>query len=392
MAHKAFTKTILIVGLFILILICVKWAWIRIAIRHHGSFDTEKKEILARRDYLGKMLLAPPSDVLVRMPKSIGPQFQGEWALYSCSMYAAALVNIARLYPDTRDDSIKRINHLIQVVLSPELKQYDAMRWGEDPLEDLSGYVSHISYLSHLAWMIGGYRMLGGGPQYDDLYEELCETMNRRILQSPILNLPTYPDEAIYVPDMLVAIVALAEYARQHNGTYASTVEQWKKLMLEQYVDTETGLIQSFIWPEMPEAPLPIKGSYSALNCYYLTLIDPELAKDQYERLTHHYLKERPITGIKEYSDWSPFLALEIDAGLIICGLSPTGTAFATGSATFFQDTTLRRSILKTAEQAGTTLAFAHESHYILADFLLVGESIMLAMRTNADFSAMDAL
>lgn len=42
--------------------------------------------------------------------------------------------------------------------------------------------------------------------------------MNRRILQSPSLNLPTYPGEFIYVPDMLVAIVALSDYARQYNG------------------------------------------------------------------------------------------------------------------------------------------------------------------------------
>ena len=383
MSHKAFTKTILVVGLIIQVLIWTKWAWIRMAIRHHGSFETEKKEILARSEYLASMLIASPEEVIVRMPKSIGPQFQGEWALYSCSMYTAALFNIVRLYPENREESIKRINQLIRIVMSPELKRYDAVRWGEDPLEDLSGDVSHISYLSHLAWMIGGFRMIGGGQLYDDIYDELCETMNRRILQSPILNLPTYPEEAVYVPDMLVAIVALAEYARQHKGTYASTVEKWKNLMLEQYVDTKTGLIQSFIWPEMPEVSLPVKGSYSALNCYYLTLIDPDLAKDQYERLKQHFLKERPITGMKEYADKSPFLAFDMDAGPIICGLSPTGTAFATGSATFFQDTTLRRSILETAEQAGTTLTFAHKSHYILADFLLVGEAIMLAMRTN---------
>ena len=104
----------------------------------------------------------------------------------------------------------------------------------------------------------------------------------------------------------------------------------------------------------------------------------------EYERLKQHFLKERPITGIKEYADWSPFLAFEIDAGLIVCGLSPTGTAFAAGSATFFRDTTLRRSILKTAEQAGTTVRIGRKSHYLLADFLLVGEAIMLAMRTNA--------
>lgn len=383
MSHKKATKGLLIFLSILFLLLVLKWAWIRMATRHHGSFETEKREILARSKYLASMLIASPEEVLARMPKSIGPQFQGEWALYSCSMYAAALVNIARLYPETREESVRRINQLIQIVLSPELKRYDAVRWGEDPLDDLSGEVGHISYLSHLAWMIGGFRMIGGGQLYDDLYDELCETMNRRILQSPILNLPTYPDEAVYVPDMLVAIVALAEYARQHNGVFASTVEKWKRLMLDRYVDSATGLIQSFIWPEMPEVSLPVKGSYSALSCYYLTRIDPDMARDQYGRLKRHFLKERPITGIREYADRSPFLAVEIDAGLIVCGLSPTGTAFAAGSATFFQDTTLRRAILKTAEQAGSTLKLGKTSHYLLADFLLVGEAIMLAMRTN---------
>ena len=161
-------------------------------------------------------------------------------------------------------------------------------------------------------------------------------------------------------------------------------LKKWKKLMLDHYLDPATGLIQSFFWPEIPEAGMPVKGSYTALSCYYLTLVDPDLARDQDERLKQHFLKERPITGIKEYADWSPFLAFEIDAGLIVCGLSPTGTAFAAGSATFFRDTTLRRSILKTAEQAGTTVRIGRKSHYLLADFLLVGEAIMLAMRTNA--------
>ena len=380
---KTMRKTLLISGLIILLLIGIKWAWVRLAIRHHGSFATEKQEILSRRDFLADRIMTTPSELLIRMPRIVGSQFQGEWALYSCSMYAAALVNIAGLYPETRDDALCNINGLIQIVLSPELRRYDAQRWGEDPLETLSGDLSHISYLSHLTWMIGEYRKIGGGPQYDELYDELCEAMNRRILQSPILNLPTYPDEAIYVPDMLVAIVALAEYARQHDGTYASTVEKWKKLMLNQFVDPTTGLIHSFIWPEMPEVSLPVKGSYSALSCYYLTLIDPEMAKDQYEHLKRHFLKERPITGIKEYAEWSPFLAFDIDAGVIIWGLSPTGTAFAAGSATFFHDTTFRRSILKTAEQAGTTVSFGGKTHYVLADFALVGEAIMLAMRTN---------
>jgi hypothetical protein len=38
------------------------------------------------------------------------------------------------------------------------MRKYDASRWGEDPLESLDGADSHISYISHLAWMISEYK------------------------------------------------------------------------------------------------------------------------------------------------------------------------------------------------------------------------------------------
>ena len=40
--------------------------------------------------------------------------------------------------------------------------------------------------------------------------------------------------------------------------------------------------------------------------------------------------------------------------------------------------------ILKTAETAAHTVKFGDKRHYLLADIALVGESIMLAMRTHA--------
>ena len=73
--------------------------------------------------------------------------------------------------------------------------------------------------------MISRYKQIGGDGKYDGLYHSLCKAMNRRIRQSPIMNLPTYPGESIYVPDMLVAIVALNNYASQYNGEYSSTVK-----------------------------------------------------------------------------------------------------------------------------------------------------------------------
>lgn len=231
----------------ILAIILGKTIWMCIATSPIGNFETEKDDILKRRNYLIEKVITEPSELLATMPEAVGPQFQGEWALYSVSMLSAALTNIAHIYPETRSESLHHIDSLIKIVMSPEIRQYDTDRWGEDPLETLNGDASHISYLSHLAWMISGYKQIGGDSKYDILYAQLCETMNRRILQSPNLNLETYPGEYIYVPDMLVAIVALANYSKQNNGEYSHTVHSWIQEMQTKWIDEKSGMIMSMM-------------------------------------------------------------------------------------------------------------------------------------------------
>ena len=63
-----------------------------------------------------------------------------------------------------------------------------------------------------------------------------------------------------------------------------------------------------------------------------------------------------------------------------------TGTAFTVGSVTYFEDWALRKKLLKTGELAGTTWRRKGKSHYLLADVALVGEAIMLAMRTSVEW------
>ena len=46
---------------------------------------------------------------------------------------------------------------------------------------------------------------------------------------------------------------------------------------------------------------------------------------------------------------------MDADAGPIIANLSPSGTVFMVGSATCFGDADVRRSLIKTAEIAGST-------------------------------------
>lgn len=366
----------------VLSLLLIKMLWVTWACWGNGSPDDEKNDLLQRKNYLVGKIIVEPRQLLNEMPGGLGLQFQGEWALYSCSMLAEALSNMADLYPETKDDAIDTIDSLIQIVKSPELRLYDKVRWNEDPLESLNGDKSHVSYLSHLAWMIGNYRRIGGDNKYKQLHDSVCEAMNRRIQQSPILNIPTYPDEPIYVPDMMVALVALSDYARLNNGKYSSTVKDWICRAKSEWVDDKTGLIVSVLDDNM-QMEAPIKGSYAALNCYYLTQIDAEFAKEQYDKLKTHFRQSFPATGIREYYDHSCWLGMDIDAGPIILNLSPSGTAFAIGSATYFTDADFRNNLLKTAEIAGHTVKWNNKRHYLLGDIALVGEAITLAMRTN---------
>lgn len=376
-------KKMISVGLICLALILCKVIWVRCATKNIGSFETEKADILRRRAYLLDKVITEPQKLIDMFPPGIGEQFQGEWALYTCSMLSASLVNIAKFYPETKEQSITAIDSLIQMVMSPELRRYDLLRWGEDPLTFLESNNSHVSYLSHLAWMIAGYKKLGGGNKFDELQRSLCGAMNRRLLGSPHLNLETYPDEPIYVPDVLVAIVALKLYSRQNNGIYDKTVDEWLANMKEDHTSETSGLIASIIMQD-DEGGLHnfYKGSYSALSCYYLTFIDEEYAKEQYRILKDQFYKKIPLAGFKEYIHKSPILSFDMDAGPVVFGLSPTGTAFGIGSATYFNDTIVRKKILRTAERAGSTVTIKGKSHYLLANIAIVGEAITLAMRT----------
>ena len=367
--------------LFFVVLKGVSVAYMKPA---RGGIEEERADIIARRDYLKGKLLTSPQHVIDLMPSIVGEQFQGEWALYSCSMLSASLVNISELYPDTRDENLQTIGQLIEIVVSPELRRYDAMRWGEDPLETLGGSKSHISYLSHLAWMICGYKQAGGDGRYDELLASLCATMNRRILNSMGMNLQTYPGELVYVPDMLVAIVALKQYADMNGDKYRTTVQQWMRRAQNEWIDEETGLLVSFLQEEGSQVDgLSVKGSYSALNCYYLTLVDEDFAQEQYVKLKSLFWKGKPLPGLKEYWNRTCLFGLDIDAGPILLELSPSGTAFFAGPATFFGDDEVRYNILTTAEAAGHTIVMGDRRHYLLANVALVGEAIMLAMRVH---------
>lgn len=379
---KIFITILILLAIIFILLVIVKLLWVFCKTFKQKNFKKEEKEVIQRARYLISKVAVSSKQLIDEMPKWVPSQFQGEWAIYSCSMTCKALANISKLYPKYKDKCVKQISNIIDVALSKEIRKYDCERWNEDPLDGINGHLSHLSYYSHLAWMISEYKSICEDDKYDQLYHSLCKAMNDRIIESPSLNIETYPGESIYVPDMLVAIVALSNYSQQYNNKYKDTVKRWLHKAKTEWIDHKTGLLFSFLTKSGSSMSI-IRGSYSSLNCYYLSLIDYKFAKQQYNCLKASFRQNYPFTGIKEYNDRKCLFGFDIDAGPILFNLSPSGTAFAIGCATMHNDYKFRKQLLRTAEIAGHSITWKNKTHYLLANYFLVGEAISLAMRTS---------
>ncbi|MBR3699038.1 MAG: hypothetical protein IKM85_05890 [Bacteroidales bacterium] len=103
-------KILLVCFVILIVPVVVKAIWVGIATRHNGDFESEKADIMARRDFLLDKVVTSPQKLIDEMPAIVGPQFQGEWVLYSCSMLSAALVNTTLIYDEDREANIARVD------------------------------------------------------------------------------------------------------------------------------------------------------------------------------------------------------------------------------------------------------------------------------------------
>lgn len=350
------------------------------------TIDKEKEEILQRAEWLSQKLITNPKDLLESYPKILGAYYGPQWSIYSCVMLIAALSNIARIWPDQRAKSLERIEKLLPLLLSEELRRYDTKEWREDALKTLSGNKDHLTYLSLLAWSISLYRLAGGGLQYDRLFKDCCEALHRRMLRSPNLSLKSFPDKPYFSADFLVALVAFHNHTILFNDDkYENAIVRWLNLSNSVWKQPKTGLLVSTLYTNRKG---PVKGCYTGLNNFWLTLVGhPTYATDQYSRMKKYLANSGKLTGIKEYLYKAPKLAFDPNSGPIVEGMSPSGTAFAIGSATYYGDWRFRNEMLATAQKAGGDVQKKGTRHYKLGEFALVGEATVLAMRTNINFN-----
>ena len=81
--RKQISRTMYFLLGLILSVILAKGIWMSVFNHPLGDFQTEKEDILQRRNYLIEKVITEPKKLLAQMPEAVGPQFQGEWALYT---------------------------------------------------------------------------------------------------------------------------------------------------------------------------------------------------------------------------------------------------------------------------------------------------------------------
>lgn len=371
----------------ILLVLFVIFLIIRLLIVNLGTLsgeelftDKAKTDLLERRAFLLKQI--DKGDYYPSKMPPVGIPFQQEWSLVATSMTAMTLADLSFRFPETREESVKYLDSLVQLMLSDELRSLGEIMWNNDPLENLDTEPAQAWYMAHAGLTIAAYKYCGGDTTYDSVYTLIHESTIKTIKRSFNPYIETYPSQT-YTADNAALYASLSLYDKLMQQDNSSLIKEWITYTQEHLIDTSTGLMKSYVTED--DAPYAnSRGSWVGWNSYYLPLIDSAFATDQYEKSKEHLfanllgfqvLREYP-RGVRSSGD--------IDSGPVIFGASSSGTVFILGGAVREKDTATVERLLKTFEFAGVSLSLGGRKHYISAP--LVGDAIALAMMTGTDW------
>lgn len=364
----------------IVVIFAVKLVWMALLSAQGGDLSARRtQDDLHRRCAYLVHRLIHRGVTWREMPRFLSPQFQGEWALVTHSMTAAALADRAFLSPDSRDESLTHMDRLLERVLLPDFRVFDTELWERDALSDLTGERGHIGYLGHLNFMLAAYHMLGGAdPEYAHLFGRVTKHLTAVLYARPWLNAETYPGE-IYIPDNAVVAASLALYDRVYPHRASGVAQNWLD-RLSTLHDLATDL-PVFNLDGRGEPLQMSRGSGVAWTIFYQSHVDLATAQDDYWRLKDHFWRSY-APGCAAVCEW-PHCAGglgDVDSGPLLLGMSPAATGFAMAGARLAGDEKGLQELARTAEMAGFSVQWRGRRSYLTAP--LVGNAILTAMRT----------
>lgn len=341
-----------------------------------------RTDLLERRAYLLERVATDsfgPAD----MPSVFHSPFKEELAISTLSMTTLALTNLAFRFPETREETLFAMDRMLQRMLSPEIRRFEILWWGQDALDSLEKPQGQIGYLGHLNLMLGCWFMLGGDKKYNDLFERVTAALVRRMEEGPGYQAETFPGATI-VADNLTVALSIRLYDWTHGPRYERTLRKWYHHLREHLRDPKTGMIRYQV-DEQGHALGSARGVLQAWMSMLMPNIESTYGKDHYETMRRLLLDEKLgyFGGVREFPKGETGQT-NIISGPIIWGVSTAATAFAIGGAAAWKDAETLTGLLRTAEFVGCTISISGKRRYLFAP--LVGDAIMLAAMTTRRF------
>lgn len=306
--------------------------------------------------------------------------FKGEWQFGTYQMGALGLLNVCCEHPQLREELMPAIEQAIEEMTSKRVRDFDARRWREDPLESLDGPNGHAAYLGYLNVVLAVHRQMVPGSRFAALNDRITHALLRRLQNSAHGILETYPGEAYPVDNAgIVASIMLHQRTTgaDHREIIAAALDNYRK----RWTDPVTGLLYQSIATNTGRSNQVPRASGTTLAAFLLSYGDPVLAGELSAAvnkglagswLGFGYVREYPAEVNAGHGD--------VDSGPVILGISPSGTGFSLAGSRLTGDREHFVGAYRTAHLLGTPVN--HGAHRFFVTGGPIGNAIMLAMLT----------
>lgn len=281
-----------------------------------------------------------------------------EWDFMGRSFLVWSLANMGLREPESKQAYLQTIDQIIDETV--RLEKREGMYFFLMPYAKARAYVAqpaHSLFLDgEIALMAASRRMLEERADYKQLLTDRVNAIVERLRQSPHLVLESYPDEC-WMFDHVVALDAI-RLADVLDGTdHSALIHEWLAMAKKKLVHEESGLLVSSFTSDVIPLDGP-EGSTLWMVAHCLQILDPEFARDQYQRARREL--GQTTLGFSYAREWPASWTgpADIDSGPIIpvFNISAGSSGMAFIAATAFGDDKFLSSLAATLDFAAFPL------------------------------------
>ncbi len=273
-------------------------------------------------------------------------QYNPEWQLFTLSFTAYAFTNLAYIDSTYHTKSIKVIDKSIENALN---RKNNLSRSLNQKTGEINKNASVI-YLGHLNMMLGAYKLLSNDNKYIELNKSITMYLSNEIQKSKFKNIESYPNH-IWPADNIPALASIKLYDMSNNTEYSKVTKEWVNWIKTNFLDKETGLMNSQIDPKTGKSLDGPRGCSISWIMLFGHIFDKNFAEEQYVQFKKHHYDNFLGLGIGVFKErkgeWQTSSG-DIDSGPLIMGYGVSATAFGLGAARIMGDSKVYNQIHNT--------------------------------------------